>query len=96
MNPIFSNTSPAGKLDHWWVCEQWLRDVALTQYVSRFREHLIDGRTLASLSRKDLEKFLGMDGKKLHQESVLRGVQLLTMLAFNKEVSTTLGLFILG
>ena len=80
------NTSPAGRLDHWWVCEQWLRDIGMTQYSSRFREHLIDGRVLASLTKKDLEKFMGMEGRKVHQESVLRGVQLLNMLQFNKQV----------
>ena len=79
--------SAAGQLDHWWVSEQWLRDVGLTQYASRFREHLIDGRTLASLTRKDFERHLGMDGKKPHQDSALRGVQLLQMLAFNSQVS---------
>jgi len=78
--------SPAGHLDHWWVSEQWLIDVGLTQYASRFREHLIDGRTLASLTRRDLERYLGMEGKKQHQESALRGVQLLRMMEFNLEV----------
>ncbi|CAK8691010.1 unnamed protein product [Clavelina lepadiformis] len=80
-----ANMSAAGQLDHWWVSEQWLRDVGLTQYASRFREHLIDGRTLASLTRKDFERHLGMDGKKPHQDSALRGVQLLQMLAFNSQ-----------
>nr|CAB3257978.1 kazrin [Phallusia mammillata] len=78
-----ANMSAAGQLDHWWVSEQWLRDIGLTQYASRFREHLIDGRTLASLSRKDLERHLGMEGKKCHLESALRGIQLLHMLGFN-------------
>ncbi|XP_078488942.1 kazrin isoform X1 [Ciona intestinalis] len=79
-----ANMSAAGQLDHWWVCEQWLRDVGLTQYASRFREHLIDGRTLHSLSRKDLERHLGME-KKSHQESAMRGIELLRMLAFNTQ-----------
>uniref|UniRef100_H2YB27 SAM domain-containing protein n=1 Tax=Ciona savignyi TaxID=51511 RepID=H2YB27_CIOSA len=80
-----ANMSAAGQLDHWWVCEQWLRDVGLTQYASRFREHLIDGRTLCSLTRKDLDRHLGMEGKKTHQDSALRGIELLRMLSFNTQ-----------
>ena len=31
---------------------------------------------------------MGMEGKKLHQDSVLRGIELLKMLAFNTQVKT--------
>lgn len=73
-----------GSLDHWWVSERWLRDIGLPQYTCLFRKHLVDGRVLQSLTRKDLEKSFGID-RKLHQKSILRGIELLRMLDFNAQ-----------
>lgn len=83
---FFSNMSPAGQLDHWWVSEHCLMDIGLAQYASSFRKNLVDGRVLGSLTRKDLERYLGMEGKKSHQDSILRTIELLTMLGFDRQV----------
>ena len=74
-----------GNLDHWWVSEQWLNDVSLSQYASKFREHLVDGRVLASLNRKELDKIMGIHDKG-HQESLLCGIKLLKMFNFDVKV----------
>jgi hypothetical protein len=42
----------------------------------------VDGRVLASLHRKDLEKYLGI-GKRHHQQSVLAGIELLRKYDFD-------------
>ncbi|XP_039250184.2 kazrin-like isoform X3 [Styela clava] len=79
-----STMSAAGQLDHWWVSEHWMRDVGLSQYASKFRENLVDGRVLNSLTRKDLERHLGIDSKR-HQDSIIKGIELLSMLGFDKQ-----------
>ena len=77
--------SAAGHLDHWWVSEQWLKDIALSQYAPKFREHLVDGRVLASLTKKDLEKYMGMNNR-YHQESMIYGIKMLKMFNFDVKV----------
>lgn len=79
-----STMSCAGQLDHWWVSEHWLTDIGMSQYADKFQENLVDGRVLDSLSRKDLEKLLGIDNKK-HQDAIIRGIELLAMLGFDKQ-----------
>lgn len=74
--------SNAGQLDHWWVSEQWLSDVSLGQHAPKFREHLVDGRVLSSLTRKDLDKHLEIRNRH-HQESALFGIKLLRMFNFD-------------
>jgi len=81
-NTTLANMTSQGNLDHWWVSEQWLNDVSLSQYASKFREHLVDGRVLASLSRKELDKIMGIHDKS-HQESLLCGIKLLKMFNFD-------------
>uniref|UniRef100_A0A3B3VXE8 Kazrin, periplakin interacting protein a n=1 Tax=Poecilia latipinna TaxID=48699 RepID=A0A3B3VXE8_9TELE len=77
--------SKAADLDHHWVAKAWLSDVGLPQYSQAFHTHLVDGRMLNSLTRRDLERHLNIT-KKFHQVSLLLGIELLQSLNFNKEV----------
>ncbi|KAK2157745.1 hypothetical protein LSH36_185g04026 [Paralvinella palmiformis] len=52
--------------------------------ISHFEAQLVDGRLLNVLTKKDMEKYLGMQ-KKFHQTSVLYGVELLRRLKYDKE-----------
>lgn len=77
--------SKASEMDHHWVATSWLSDVGLPQYSQTFQSHLVDGRVLNSLNRRDLERFLNISDQ-FHQTSLLLGIQLLQMLSFDKEV----------
>ncbi|KAM4738196.1 kazrin-A-like [Anableps anableps] len=77
--------SKAADLDHHWVAKAWLSDVGLPQYSQAFHTHLVDGRMLSSLTRRDLERHLNIT-KKFHQVSLLLGIELLQSLNFDKEV----------
>lgn len=72
-------------MDHHWVATSWLSDVGLPQYSQTFQTHLVDGRVLNSLSRRDLERFLNISDQ-FHQTSLLLAIQLLQMFSFDKEV----------
>ncbi|XP_030211203.1 kazrin-A isoform X2 [Gadus morhua] len=76
--------SKAAELDHHWVAKAWLSDVGLPQYSQAFQGHLVDGRVLNSLTRRDLERYLNVS-KKFHQVSLLLGIELLHGLGFDKE-----------
>ncbi|XP_064153937.1 kazrin-A isoform X3 [Anguilla rostrata] len=76
--------SKAADMDHHWVAKAWLSDVGLPQYSQAFHNHLVDGRMLNSLTRRDLERFLNVT-KKCHQISLLLGIELLHTLSFDKE-----------
>uniref|UniRef100_A0A3Q3ILY0 SAM domain-containing protein n=1 Tax=Monopterus albus TaxID=43700 RepID=A0A3Q3ILY0_MONAL len=76
--------SKASEMDHHWVATSWLSDVGLPQYAQSFQTHLVDGRVLNSLSRRDLERFLSISDQ-FHQTSILLAIQLLQMLGFDKE-----------
>ncbi|KAM8755332.1 kazrin-A-like [Acanthopagrus schlegelii] len=71
-------------MDHHWVAKAWLSDVGLPQYSQAFHNHLVDGRMLNSLTRRDLERHLNIT-KKFHQVSLLLGIELLHLLSFDKE-----------
>lgn len=73
-------------MDHHWVATSWLSDVGLPQYSQTFQTHLVDGRVLNSLSRRDLERFLNIHDPD-HQTSLLLAIQLLQIVSFDKEVS---------
>lgn len=77
--------SKASEIEHHWVATTWLSDVGLPQYSQTFQTHLVDGRVLNSLSRRDLERFLNISDQ-FHQTSLLLAIQLLQMLSFDKEV----------
>ncbi|XP_013873341.1 kazrin-A [Austrofundulus limnaeus] len=76
--------SKAADLDHHWVAKAWLSDIGLPQYSQAFHTHLVDGRLLSSLTRRDLERYLNIT-KKSHQASLLLGIELLHLLHFDKE-----------
>ncbi|KAF3860272.1 hypothetical protein F7725_000527 [Dissostichus mawsoni] len=76
--------SKAADLDHHWVAKAWLSDMGLPQYSQAFHNHLVDGRLLNSLTRRDLERHLNIT-KKFHQVSLLLGIELLQLLNFDKE-----------
>uniref|UniRef100_A0A7M4G362 Kazrin, periplakin interacting protein n=1 Tax=Crocodylus porosus TaxID=8502 RepID=A0A7M4G362_CROPO len=77
--------SKASELDHHWVAKAWLNDIGLSQYSQAFQNHLIDGRMLNSLMKRDLEKHLNVS-KRFHQISILLGIELLFQVNFSKEV----------
>ena len=72
-------------MDHTWVAHRWIQDLGLPQYSVAVSTHLIDGRLLNVLTKKDMEKHLNIH-RKFHQASLLHGVELLRMLHFDKEV----------
>ncbi|XP_053722900.1 kazrin, periplakin interacting protein b isoform X3 [Synchiropus splendidus] len=76
--------SKASEMDHHWVATSWLSDVGLSQYSQIFQSHLVDGRVLNSLTRRDLERFFNIS-EQFHQTSLLLAIQLLQMLSFDKE-----------
>ncbi|XP_059807852.1 kazrin-like isoform X2 [Hypanus sabinus] len=77
--------SKASELDHHWVAKAWLNDVGLLQYSQAFHNHLIDGRMLNSLTKRDLEKYLNVS-KKFHQISILLGIELFRQWDFDREI----------
>ncbi|XP_061543518.1 kazrin, periplakin interacting protein b isoform X3 [Phycodurus eques] len=76
--------SKSSDMDHHWVSTSWLSDVGLPQYSQTFHGHLVDGRVLSSLGRRDLERYLDVSDRS-HQTSLLLSVQLLQVLGFRKE-----------
>lgn len=72
-------------MTHSWVVEEWLPSIALTCYLPSFSEHLVDGRVLDTLNKKDLEKHFGIT-RKFHQLSILHAIQLLRILNFDRQI----------
>lgn len=60
------------QLGHTWVATEWLPDIGLPQYAETFVQSLVDARMLDTLSKKELEKFLGVT-RKFHQASIVHG-----------------------
>lgn len=87
---VLTSLSKAADLDHHWVAKAWLNDIGLSQYSQAFQNHLVDGRMLHSLMKRDLEKHLNVS-KKFHQVSILLGIELLYQVNFNREVRTRAG-----
>lgn len=74
-------------LTYKWVSSDWLPGLGLPQFSSTFEAHFIDGRLLNILTKKDLEKHLSVL-EKLHQTSIICGIELLRRLEFDKRVLT--------
>lgn len=55
-----------------WVASEWLPDIGLSQYTESFLHSLVDARMLDTLSKKELEKYLGVT-RKFHQASIVHG-----------------------
>lgn len=73
-------------LGHTWVSSEWLPDLGLPQYSDNFANSLVDGRLLEALTKKELEKHLGVH-RKFHQASIIHGVHLLRIVRFDRQVS---------
>lgn len=74
------------QLGHTWVATEWLPDIGLPQYAEPFVQSLVDARMLDTLSKKELEKFLGVT-RKFHQASIVHGKMTELRLFFNIRVS---------
>ncbi|KAG7175123.1 Kazrin-like, partial [Homarus americanus] len=72
-------------LGHTWVSSEWLPDLGLPQYCDAFANNLVDGRLLEALTKKELEKHLGVH-RKFHQASIIHGVHLLRIVRFDRQV----------
>ncbi|KAF0302318.1 Kazrin-A [Amphibalanus amphitrite] len=73
------------QLNHGWVAAEWLPDIGLAQYAELFSAHLMDGRMLAHLTKKDMERYLNVT-RKFHQVSMMHGIQLLRLLQFDRQI----------
>ena len=69
-----------------WIAHRWISDLGLSQHKSEFENNLVDGRILNILSKKEMEKHLGIH-RKFHQASILHAIELLRRLNYDKEVS---------
>jgi hypothetical protein len=69
-----------------WIAHRWISDLGLSQHKSEFENNLVDGRILNILSKKEMEKYLGIH-RKFHQASILHAIELLRRLNYDKEVS---------
>ncbi|RNA03807.1 kazrin-like isoform X4 [Brachionus plicatilis] len=65
-----------GEITNEWLVNKWLKDIGLVYLQGIFRLNLVDGRVLASLHKKDLEKYFGVT-RKIHQNSLLLAIELL-------------------
>lgn len=68
--------SKLAEITNEWLVNKWLKDIGLVYLQGIFRLNLVDGRVLASLHKKDLEKYFGIT-KKIHQNSLLMAIELL-------------------
>uniref|UniRef100_A0ABD2XD27 SAM domain-containing protein n=1 Tax=Trichogramma kaykai TaxID=54128 RepID=A0ABD2XD27_9HYME len=73
-----------GQLGHTWVSSEWLPDLGLAQYAESFATNMVDARMLDHLSKKELEKLLGVT-RKFHQASIVHGINLLRMLNYDRQ-----------
>lgn len=73
------------QLGHTWVSSEWLPDLGLAQYSESFATNMVDARMLDHLSKKELEKLLGVT-RKFHQASIVHGIHLLRMLNYDRQV----------
>ncbi|XP_070169203.1 kazrin isoform X8 [Polyergus mexicanus] len=72
------------QLGHTWVSSEWLPDLGLAQYSESFATNMVDARMLDHLSKKELEKLLGVT-RKFHQASIVHGIHLLRMLNYDRQ-----------
>ncbi|ALC40936.1 Liprin-gamma [Drosophila busckii] len=72
------------QLGHSWVANEWLPDIGLPQYAEPFLQSLVDARMLDTLSKKELEKFLGVT-RKFHQASIVHGIHVLRIVKYDRQ-----------
>lgn len=58
------------------------------QYAESFLASLVDARMLDTISKKELEKYLGVT-RKFHQASIVHGIHLLRIMKYDRQVSTS-------
>ncbi|KPI94379.1 Kazrin [Papilio xuthus] len=73
-----------GHLTHAWVAAEWLPDLGLSQYAESFLANLVDARMLDTISKKELEKYLGVT-RKFHQASIVHGIHLLRIMKYDRQ-----------
>ncbi|KAK9502116.1 hypothetical protein O3M35_012707 [Rhynocoris fuscipes] len=83
-NPSLMRYPCIGQLGHTWVSSEWLPDLGLPQYSENFATNLVDARMLDHLSKKELEKYLGVT-RKFHQASIVHGIHLLRMMKYDRQ-----------
>ena len=57
------------ELDHIWISTVWMQQLGLSQHSETMLANIVDGSVLDSLSRKDMDKHLGIT-RKFHQVSI--------------------------
>lgn len=57
-------------LDHIWVATVWVQQLGLSQHSDNFLNNFVDGAVLNSLTRRDMERHLGIT-RKFHQVDFL-------------------------
>ncbi|XP_046635868.1 kazrin-like isoform X1 [Daphnia pulicaria] len=67
-----------------WVANEWLTDIGLTQYADAFHTCLMDARLLDNLTKRELEKHLGVT-RKAHQTSIVQGITFLRMIKYDRQ-----------
>lgn len=55
-------------LDHVWVSSVWMQEIGLSQHREAILTHMVDGSVLGSLTRKEMDRYLGIT-RKFHQVS---------------------------
>ncbi|XP_056635891.1 kazrin isoform X3 [Diorhabda sublineata] len=83
-NPSIVRYPSIAQLGHTWVCSEWLPDLGLSQYCENFAVNMVDARMLEHLSKKELEKYLGVT-RKFHQASIVHGIHLLRIMKYDRQ-----------
>jgi hypothetical protein len=81
---LFSKFKKLSEINNKWICNVWLKEIGLKQYQQIFKTNLVDGRILATLQRKDLDRHFGIH-KRIHQTSILLAIELLRKYEFDIE-----------
>ncbi|CAF0806729.1 unnamed protein product [Brachionus calyciflorus] len=81
-NPDKCKYTKLGNISTEWLVNTWLKEIGLVYLQGIFRLNLVDGRVLASLQKKDLEKYFGVT-RKIHQNSLLLAIELLKKYDFD-------------
>ncbi|CAH2096157.1 unnamed protein product [Euphydryas editha] len=82
--PDLVRNPSVGQLTHAWVAAEWLPDLGLSQYAESFLANLVDARMLDTISKKELEKYLGVT-RKFHQASIVHGIHLLRIMKYDRQ-----------
>ncbi|KAL5289143.1 KAZN family protein [Megaselia abdita] len=82
--PDLIRYSSIGQLGHTWVVSEWLPDIGLPQYAESFLNSIVDARMLDTLSKKELEKYLGVT-RKFHQASIVHGIHVLRIVKYDRQ-----------